>query len=71
MRHTRKFMLTTMVLALSLACAIPAFAQPMNPAPGANQAPLNQAQPAPMNPARAHPATDITVLRAAPSGAAP
>ncbi|MGB7913652.1 MAG: hypothetical protein WCF59_15665 [Desulfobaccales bacterium] len=55
MRHTRKFMLTAMVLALSLACAIPAFAQPMNPAPGANQAPLNQEQPAPMNPAQGTP----------------
>ncbi len=27
MRHTRKFMLTAMILALSLACAIPVFAQ--------------------------------------------
>lgn len=66
MRHTRKFMLTAMVLALALACAIPVFAQtPMNPAPGPNQAPIGQPQPAPMNPAMGTPGPGYNV---APGG---
>ncbi len=56
MRHTRKFILIAMVLALALACAIPVFAQkegspPMAPATGAGQGDLNKEQPAPMSPA--------------------
>jgi len=49
-------MLIAMVLALALACAIPAFAQkagspPMAPTTGASQGELNKEQPAPMSPA--------------------
>ncbi|MGO9620780.1 MAG: tetratricopeptide repeat protein [Desulfobaccales bacterium] len=33
MRHTRKFMLIAMILALALACAIPVFAQQQQPTP--------------------------------------
>ncbi len=55
MRHTRKFILIAMVLALALACAIPVFAQkegspPMAPTTGAGQGDLNKEQPAPMAP---------------------
>jgi tetratricopeptide (TPR) repeat protein len=54
MRHTRKFMIIALILALSLACAFPGFAQ-MAPATGANQTPMNQQQPAPMAPATGTP----------------
>jgi len=64
-------MLTAMILALALACAIPVFAQkegspPMAPTTGAGQGDLNKEQPAPMSPA-----TGLTTgsgYKAAPGG---